>query len=142
MLHLVFQNVIEDPIPGIDPLNQSLYIFLTQVLRLRADIVLHKVDKLCHRQDKSGLPDTLECGFFRSSQTMVGILADALNQLDLSQCPVIPIQNILCDRAKVLLRDSSASVGQIALECGFTTPDYFTSVFKSMTGMTPTEYRK
>ena len=52
------------------------------------------------------------------------------------------IQNIRCDCAKVLLRDSSASVGQIALECGFTTPDYFTSVFKSMTGMTPTEYRK
>lgn len=51
------------------------------------------------------------------------------------------IQNIRCDRAKVLLRESSMSVGQIALECGFATSDYFTAVFKNLTSMTPTEYR-
>lgn len=52
------------------------------------------------------------------------------------------IQNIRCEHAKALLRESGMSVGQIALECGFATPDYFTVVFKGLMGMTPTEYRE
>ena len=51
------------------------------------------------------------------------------------------IHTVRCDRAKVLLIESSMSIGQIALECGFSSADYFTSVFKNLTGVTPTEYR-
>jgi len=51
------------------------------------------------------------------------------------------IHTVRCDRAKVLLSESSMSVSQIALECGFSSADYFTSVFKNLVGVTPTEYR-
>ena len=51
------------------------------------------------------------------------------------------IHTVRCDRAKILLMESSMSIGQIALECGFSSADYFTSVFKNLTGVTPTEYR-
>lgn len=51
------------------------------------------------------------------------------------------IHTVRCDRAKVLLAESGMSIGQIALESGFSSADYFTSVFKNLTGVTPTEYR-
>lgn len=51
------------------------------------------------------------------------------------------IQTVRCDHAKELLRESSLSITQIALECGFSNRDYFTAIFKKITGYTPTEYR-
>lgn len=51
------------------------------------------------------------------------------------------IHTVRCDRAKVLLAESGMSIGQIALESGFSSAGYFTSVFKNLTGVTPTEYR-
>ena len=51
------------------------------------------------------------------------------------------IHTVRCDRAKEYLSESGMPVGQIAAECGFSSADYFTSVFKRLTGVTPTEYR-
>lgn len=51
------------------------------------------------------------------------------------------IQIVRCDRAKALLKESSMPVSEIAWKCGFSSADYFTSVFKNLTGVTPTEYR-
>ncbi len=51
------------------------------------------------------------------------------------------IHTVRCDRAKALLKNSSMPVGQIAMECGFSSADYFTSVFKNLNGTTPTEFR-
>ena len=44
--------------------------------------------------------------------------------------------------AKRLLRDTSRSIGEIETICGFDSPGYFSRMFKTMTGMTPSEYRK
>lgn len=41
-----------------------------------------------------------------------------------------------------LLRDSDESVAAIALQCGFTDHSAFTRTFRSMTGITPSEFRK
>ena len=47
------------------------------------------------------------------------------------------------ERAKDLLRlESSLSVGEIALRCGFRDPLYFSTAFRSETGVSPLEYRK
>ena len=43
--------------------------------------------------------------------------------------------------AKKLLDESGKSVNEIAEECGFNDPSYFTKTFKSAFGMTPKEYR-
>ncbi|MCQ2433238.1 MAG: helix-turn-helix transcriptional regulator, partial [Clostridia bacterium] len=42
--------------------------------------------------------------------------------------------------AKVLLQ--SKTVTETALACGFSSISYFSSVFRRLTGMTPTEYQK
>jgi AraC-like DNA-binding protein len=44
--------------------------------------------------------------------------------------------------AKQLLRAGDSSITEIAMEVGFSTSQYFATVFKNLTGMTPREYRK
>lgn len=46
------------------------------------------------------------------------------------------------DAAKRSLRDGDASVTRIAMELGFVSSQYFATVFRRMTGTTPTVYRR
>lgn len=46
------------------------------------------------------------------------------------------------NHATELLKNSHSPITTIALDVGFTSSNYFTVVFKKMTGMTPSEYRK
>ena len=46
------------------------------------------------------------------------------------------------DRAKQLLREGKYNVSQIAQQLCFDTPNYFTKVFRRVTGMTPLQYRR
>lgn len=43
--------------------------------------------------------------------------------------------------AKKLLEESAKSINEIAEECGFNDPSYFTKTFRNTFGMTPKEYR-
>lgn len=45
------------------------------------------------------------------------------------------------DKAKVLLRSTSAPISSIALNVSFTDSNYFTRVFKKQLGLTPQQYR-
>ncbi len=44
--------------------------------------------------------------------------------------------------AKSLLRRPEASITEIALRCGFSSSQYFATVFKKMVGLTPGQYRR
>jgi AraC-like DNA-binding protein len=48
----------------------------------------------------------------------------------------------LLDRAKTLLLNTGSTVNEIAIELGFEYPQNFSKLFKSKTGLSPTEYRK
>ena len=54
--------------------------------------------------------------------------------------PTRYIQQYRVEKAKELLLDLSASVDDIALRVGFANASYFCKVFKSVTGMKPTEF--
>ena len=43
---------------------------------------------------------------------------------------------------KLLETDHTMSILEVALECGFSSSQYFASIFKRFTGMTPSEIRK
>ncbi len=45
-------------------------------------------------------------------------------------------------KAKQLMKNDTLSISEISYRTGFTTPDYFSRVFKKETGMTPREYRE
>lgn len=44
-------------------------------------------------------------------------------------------------KANTLLTNTHKNVSQIAYECGFSDPKYFSKCFKASTGQTPTEYK-
>src|SRR5882724_2043174 len=44
-------------------------------------------------------------------------------------------------RAQQLIRETSRSLIEVALEVGYTSPSHFAKVFRRMTGVTPTEFR-
>ena len=46
------------------------------------------------------------------------------------------------ERAKELLRTTNMKLADIALEIGYSEPNYFSHVFRKTTGMTPKEYRQ
>ena len=57
-----------------------------------------------------------------------------------SFCDYLKHQRIC--RARSLLSSTALCIEDIAARCGFQTPAYFATVFKSKTGMTPSDYRR
>ena len=45
-------------------------------------------------------------------------------------------------RAQQLIRETSHSLIEIALEVGYTSPSHFAQIFRRVVGVTPTEFRK
>lgn len=56
------------------------------------------------------------------------------------QTPVEFIRTVKLDRSAVLLEKSEMNVAQIAYSTGFSTPHYFTKLFKAKFGMLPSEF--
>ncbi len=50
-------------------------------------------------------------------------------------------QRLRIDQAQNLLAGSNKSITAIAMECGFSTSQYFSSVFRKYAGVSPSEYR-
>jgi YesN/AraC family two-component response regulator len=52
------------------------------------------------------------------------------------------IHLFIIEKAKNSLLNSSKPISEIGYTLGFEYPQYFTNLFKSKTGMSPSEYRK
>ena len=52
------------------------------------------------------------------------------------------IQNKRLNKAENLLMTTSKNIAEIAYECGFTSPDYFSTVFKHKYNLSPSQFRK
>lgn len=55
-----------------------------------------------------------------------------------------PIDDLIDFRiiqAKFMLESNMLNINEIAIECGFNTPYYFSRIFKQRTGMSPSEYQ-
>ncbi|WP_026231639.1 hybrid sensor histidine kinase/response regulator transcription factor [Neolewinella persica] len=51
------------------------------------------------------------------------------------------IRSVRIQQARTLLRESSLTIAEIAYDCGFRDPDYFSRVFREEIGRTPSAYR-
>lgn len=49
--------------------------------------------------------------------------------------------DVKIDRAKILLMNTNLKIYEVASTIGYNNPEYFSRVFKSITGVTPNEYR-
>jgi AraC family transcriptional regulator len=50
--------------------------------------------------------------------------------------------NLRMDEAKRLLRESKKSVVDVALDVGYANPSHFAQLFRKMTGLSPSDYRR
>ena len=123
---------------------EAIQSYIT-LMYIHADI---KVDKRVHWavQSFANYADT----FFNKDITIVDLAklyninekyAGRLfkNQMKMSFNEYLNSRRI--DAAKKMLRDTDMRVTEIAMECGYNNITYFNRIFKSLTRMTPKEYR-
>ena len=67
---------------------------------------------------------------YKRMQTMLGITPNDF------------IRSVRLKRAAILLSDTDLSIVEISERVGFNTPRYFSTQFKKMFGVTPSEYRE
>lgn len=88
-----------------------------------------------HYPEKISLDEIAAAGAVSRSK------ACRLFQRFVQQTPGQYLQQYRIEKSAVLLRDTNLPVSEISWRCGFSSPSYYTSVFREMKGRTPKEYR-
>ncbi|MFK7797695.1 MAG: helix-turn-helix domain-containing protein [Aureispira sp.] len=90
-------------------------------------------------QLEQGIPSVKYCG--KALSLSPNYLSDLLKK-ETGQNAQEHIHFYVIERAKNKLLNSVGSISQIAYDLGFEYPQHFSKMFKSKTGMSPTEYRR
>ena len=122
--HQFVENVrIDASKIGIDSEEEALVGQLLKAIEQNLDNTEYSVDQLA-RDVALG-----RTNLYKRMQTMLGITPNDF------------IRSVRLKRAAVLLSDTDLSIVEISERVGFNTPRYFSSSFKTMFGITPSEYR-
>ena len=143
--------------------NQSLYLLHPN---------LHRVIKKSNLNIAVSLLEILYEQYLQQSLATRNWLTDFLDKIQSPQIFTLPISKIIrlsnystsyfshqfsqtynipfktyitklkIDYAKILLGSPNPSLSDIAMICGFSSQSHFTQIFKSVTGITPLQYRK
>ena len=108
------------------PSKESLQSHFVLSLKQYIDANIEKNIKTHHLCERFGYSMTHLCKLFREQcgETLTAYITRAR-----------------IERAKLLIRESSVPFAEIAARLSFDTPQYFSRVFKSVTGMTPSEFK-
>jgi AraC-like DNA-binding protein len=60
----------------------------------------------------------------------------------LGDTPIDFLQNVRLKNAAQLLRESKFNISEIAYQCGYSSPGYFSTAFKGKFGCSPSEWRE
>lgn len=134
--------------------SENSYIYIGSILALLSQINQHaeksnipkreiaNIDKIIdymntHIDMPSLTLDTIEKRLFINKNTI-----NALFKKQLNTTPSAYLTNLRIQNAVFLLTKSNYSIAKIAVLCGFSSQMYFTKIFKSTTGITPSQFRK
>ena len=87
---------------------------------------------------KKGLPTITQCG---QALNMSGRYLSDLLKIETGRSAKDHIHGFIIEKAKNVLLNSNAPVSAIAYDLGFGYPQHFSKLFKSKTGISPSEYR-
>jgi AraC-like DNA-binding protein len=87
---------------------------------------------------KNGLPTVAKCG--EAMNMSAQYLSDVL-RIETGRTAKDHIHDYIIEKAKTSLLGSHESVSEIAYKLGFDYPQHFTKLFKSKTGLNPTDFR-
>jgi len=85
-----------------------------------------------------GIPTIKQCG---ESLNMSGAYLSDLLKVETGKSALDHIHNHLIEKAKNALLGSEARISEVAFELGFNYPQHFSKLFKSKTGISPSDYR-
>lgn len=117
-------------------------------------IIRRYADELCSNQNRHQHFKSV-CTYIKNHLEEDLTITQICNQLHVSRsslcrnfreltgssfCDYLKHQRIC--RARTLLSSTTLCIEDVAARCGFQTPAYFATVFKSKTGMTPSDYRR
>jgi AraC-like DNA-binding protein len=86
----------------------------------------------------NGLPTITKCG---EALNMSGRYLSDLLKVETGRSAKDHIHGYIIEKAKTLLLNTSSSVSTVAYDLGFEYPQHFSKLFKSKTGINPSEYR-
>jgi AraC-like DNA-binding protein len=87
---------------------------------------------------KSGLPTIGVCG---EALNLSGSYLSDLLRLETGRSAKDHIHDFIIDKAKTLLLSSNSTVSEVAFDLGFEYSQHFSKLFKSKTGINPSDYR-
>lgn len=87
---------------------------------------------------KKGLPKLSTCG---KALNMSGSYLSDLLKLETGRSAKDHIHSFVIEKAKMILLNSDGPVSAVAYDLGFEYPQHFSKLFKTKTGMSPSEYR-
>ena len=119
----------EEQISGVDKLEMSA------LDKKVFDKALKLIDE--HLNDEDFGVDAMADAMFMSKSSLYRKIK-ALTGLS----PVEFIRNIRLKRAYQMLQEEDVTITDVAYACGFSTPRYFSTCFKTEFGITPTEFKK
>jgi AraC-like DNA-binding protein len=85
-----------------------------------------------------GIPSIKQCG---ESLNMSGAYLSDLLKIETGKSALDHIHIHLIEKAKNALLGSEASISEVAFNLGFNYPQHFSKLFKSKTGISPSDYR-
>ncbi len=85
-----------------------------------------------------GIPTVKRCG---EALNISGSYLSDLLKLETGHSAKNHIHGYIIEKAKTVLLNSETSISEIAYSLGFEYPQHFSKLFKSKTGMSPSEYR-
>lgn len=91
-----------------------------------------------HQLDKLGIPTLDACG---NAMNMSGKYLSDLLKAETGKSLIEHIHLFIVEKAKISLLNSSLSISEIAYSLGFEYPQHFSKLFKTKTGLSPSEFR-
>jgi AraC-like DNA-binding protein len=91
-----------------------------------------------HQQYELGIPTVYTCG---KAMNMSGKYLSDLLKAETGKTLLEHIHLFILEKAKTALLNSSLSISEIAYSLGFGYPQHFSKLFKTKTGLSPSEYR-
>ncbi len=85
-----------------------------------------------------GIPTIKQCG---ESLNIWGVCLSDLLKVETGKSALNHIHMHLMEKVKKALLGSYATISQVAFELGFYYPQHFSKIFKSKTGISPSDYR-
>ncbi len=116
----------------------SEYITYSNKLRLPERDLAELTMKYIHRNFAQKLTIKELCVYFHCSKSTLINSFESKYHVSVNRY----ITSYRLEQATQLLRESDATICEIALQCGFADQGYFSKVFQKEKGMTPTAYRQ